>query len=123
MIQVYKTSGGVWGYLILVEVDITKFALLQAVHQIHLLIRQTEISASHLVMDSAPGKETEKQKSRVDSNIKCKLCSFHVIWQKYHTAILGDVILITLYIVIQSFCSSFASKVFQEEKEGKIKQR
>lgn len=123
MIQVYKTSGGVWGYLILVEVDITKFALLQAVHQIHLLIRQTDISASHLVMDSAPGKETEKQKSRVDSNIKCKLCSFHVIWQKYHTAILGDVILITLYIVIQSFCSSFASKVFQEEKEGKIKQR
>lgn len=123
MIQVYKTSGGVWGYLILVEVDITKFALLQAVHQIHLLIRQTDISASHLVMDSAPGKETEKQKSHVDSNIKCKLCSFHVIWQKYHTAILGDVILITLYIVIQSFCSSFASKVFQEEKEGKIKQR
>lgn len=48
-------------YLILIEVNVTKFALLEAVHQIHLLIGQTDIRARHLVMDRAPGKETEKK--------------------------------------------------------------
>lgn len=64
----------VWEYLVLVEVHITKFALLQAVHQIHLLVRQADIRAGHVVTNRAPGKKTEK--SRVQ-NINCKVCSFH----------------------------------------------
>lgn len=41
-------------YLVFVEVDVTELALLQTVHEVHLLIRQTDISAGHLVMDGTP---------------------------------------------------------------------
>lgn len=61
IVRVYKIWVHVCWYLILVEVNVTKFALLEAVHQIHLLIGQTDIRARHLVMDRAPGKETEKK--------------------------------------------------------------
>lgn len=48
-------------YLIFVEVDVTELALLQTVHEVHLLIRQTDISPRHLVLDGTPSNDRQNE--------------------------------------------------------------
>ena len=42
-------------YLVLVEVDVPKAALLEAVDEVHLVVREPDIGSGHLIVDGAPG--------------------------------------------------------------------